>query len=383
MKRIGKFMLVTVMSASLVVTPVLATPSVSELESGKAAAESEAQSLQSQLTNLLTQIGQLEEEMIQTGEEILQAEEELAEAEETEREQYEAMKLRIKYMYENGNISEMETLVTSDNFSDLVNRAQYVSEVHSYDRKKLEEYVATKEKIKELKVTLEEEQKNLEQKQEEFYEQEAVLTSTLENKRAEIADFDLQIQAAAEAAAQAAIERENAQNQNNTNEGSDNNNDNNSADTQNNNTTNNNTTNNNSNNNSNNTGNNNSNANNSSANTGTSAGNTSVAQAIVNAAYSQLGVPYVYGGTTPGSAFDCSGLVQYCHRQAGISLPRTSYAQGGKGIAVSNPQPGDIVCYGGHVGIYIGGGQMIHAPKPGDVVKVAKVYGSPWYRRCW
>lgn len=108
-----------------------------------------------------------------------------------------------------------------------------------------------------------------------------------------------------------------------------------------------------------------------------------MAQAIVNAAYSQLGVPYVYGGTTPGVGLDCSGLVQYCHAVAGISLPRTSAAQGGSGVAVSDPQPGDIVCYSGHVGIYIGNGQMIHAPQTGDVVKIADVYGSPWYRRCW
>lgn len=91
----------------------------------------------------------------------------------------------------------------------------------------------------------------------------------------------------------------------------------------------------------------------------------------------------MYGGSTAGVEFDCSGLVQYCHAVAGISLPRTSQAQGGCGVAVSNPQPGDIVCYGTHVGIYIGNGQMIHAPKPGDVVKIASVYGSPWYRRCW
>ena len=378
MKKIGRIMLMTVLVTSLVVTPVLATPSVNELEAGKAAVESEAQALQSQLTSLLTKIGQLEEELIQTGEEIIKATDDLAEAEESEKEQYEAMKLRIKYMYENGNVSEMETLVTSDSFSDLVNRAQYVSEVHSYDRKKLEEYVATKEKIKELKATLEEEQKNLEQKQEEFYEQEAALTSTLESKRAEIADFDLQIQEAAEAAAQAAIERENANNQNNNqNTGTDNNlnNSNSQSNTNNNSNTDNSDANNSSNMNSSNTNNN--------ASTGANTGNVSKAQSIINAAYSQLGVPYVYGGTSPGSAFDCSGLVQYCHRQAGISLPRTSYSQGGCGVAVSNPQPGDIVCYGGHVGIYIGGGQMIHAPKPGDVVKVAKVYGSPWYRRCW
>ena len=91
----------------------------------------------------------------------------------------------------------------------------------------------------------------------------------------------------------------------------------------------------------------------------------------------------VYGGTTPGVGLDCSGLVQYCYAAAGISLPRTSAAQGGSGIAVTDPQPGDIVCYSGHVGIYIGNGQMIHAPQTGDVVKISDVYGSPWYRRCW
>ena len=112
-------------------------------------------------------------------------------------------------------------------------------------------------------------------------------------------------------------------------------------------------------------------------------GNAAVGQAIVNAAYSQQGVPYVWGGTSPGVGLDCSGLVQYCHRVAGISIGRTSGAQGGGGVAVSSPQPGDVVCYSGHVGIYIGGGQMIHAPEPGDVVKIASVYGSPWYRRYW
>ena len=61
-------------------------------------------------------------------------------------------------------------------------------------------------------------------------------------------------------------------------------------------------------------------------------------------------------------------------------------AQGACGQAVGSMAealPGDIVCYGYHVGIYIGGGQMIHAPEPGDVVKVSSVYGSPWFRRCW
>ena len=94
---------------------------------------------------------------------------------------------------------------------------------------------------------------------------------------------------------------------------------------------------------------------------------------IVNAAYSQIGVPYVWGGTTPGVGLDCSGLVQYCYRQAGISIPRTSGDILAKGTIVSNPQPGDICWTSGHVAIYIGGGQMIEAQQTGVPVKVSSV----------
>lgn len=106
---------------------------------------------------------------------------------------------------------------------------------------------------------------------------------------------------------------------------------------------------------------------------------------IVRAAYKYLNVPYKWGGTS-SKGVDCSGLTQLAHKAVGISLPRTSSAQGRGGKAVKNMAsalPGDLVCYSGHVGIYIGNGQMIHAPHTGDVVRVAKVYGSPWFRRYW
>ena len=188
----------------------------------------------------------------------------------------------------------------------------------------------------------------------------------MEEKKSQIADFDSQIQAAAEAAAQEAIEREEGSADAGTGDSAGGTSGGTTAGTSGNGEA---------------TGG--STGSSSSSSVGVSNGNTSTAQAIVNAAYSQLGVPYVYGGTTPGVGLDCSGLVQYCHAVAGISLPRTSQAQGGCGVAVSSPQPGDLVCYGTHIGIYIGNGQMIHAPHTGDVVKIAAVYGSPWYRRCW
>lgn len=375
MNKFGRVLLVSVVTSSLIVTPAFAEPESESLESQRASAQSEANALQQELVDLLNKMGQLEEDLIAKGEEINQAEEDLEEEQELKDEQYEAMKLRIKYMYENGTVSALETLVSAENFSDLLNKAEYVAEVHLYDRKQLQEYADTCQEIEDLKDQLVEEQANMQTMQAEYEAKEETLNTTLEEKRAEIADFDAQIQAVAEEAARRAAEREEAEQADNAgNTGG--------------------TTVNNGNSGNGGSGSNAGSSNSggsSSANTGggsqnsgggSSAGNTSVAQAIVNAAYSQLGVPYVYGGTS-SAGWDCSGLVQYCHSVAGISLPRTSQAQGGCGVAVSSPKPGDIVCYGGHVGIYIGGGQMIHAPKPGDRVKVAAVYGSPWYRRCW
>ncbi len=103
--------------------------------------------------------------------------------------------------------------------------------------------------------------------------------------------------------------------------------------------------------------------------------NSASASQVIATAKQYLGVPYVWGGTDP-SGFDCSGFVGYVYRSVGISLPRVSSAQQNAGtrISVSQVQPGDLVFQGSpahHVGIYIGGGQYIHAPQTGDVVKIA------------
>jgi peptidoglycan DL-endopeptidase CwlO len=105
---------------------------------------------------------------------------------------------------------------------------------------------------------------------------------------------------------------------------------------------------------------------------------------VVGIAMQYLGIPYVYGGSSP-SGFDCSGFVMYVFAQVGVSLPHNAAAQYGYGMPVSRDQlqPGDLVFFNGlgHDGIYIGGGQFIHSPHTGDVVKISSLSG--WYSSTW
>ncbi len=127
-----------------------------------------------------------------------------------------------------------------------------------------------------------------------------------------------------------------------------------------------------------------------SSNTGTytTPASSSKGSSIVANARKYLGVRYVYGGTTP-KGFDCSGLVQYVCKSVGISVNRTAAAQFSNGRAVNKKdlQPGDLVFFAkskriSHVGIYIGGGQMIHAPHTGDVVRIASI-NSGYYNKTY
>lgn len=362
-----KLLGVSILSASLMVTPSLAAPSINELEQNKKAVQNEVTSLQSELTSIMLKINELEEKLVDKGEEIEQAQKDLEEAEKKEKKQYDDMLLRIKYMYEAGETGFAESFLESDSITEALNTAEYIQKVHSYDREMLKEYEKTKNQVKDLKETLETELKNMEKMQAEFESDKENLNATITSKKAEIADFDQQIEAAREEAARKAAEeqvkREEQAEQGNTSS---------SSDSEESNTT---------------DRDDNASSKPDSGNkeTGESSSDSSKASAIVNAAYSYLGVPYKWGGTSR-SGIDCSGLTMRAHQAAGISLPRTSGSQGAGGKRVSgmaNALPGDLVCYSGHVGIYIGGGKMIHAPKPGRNVEVIKVYGSPWFRRYW
>ena len=105
---------------------------------------------------------------------------------------------------------------------------------------------------------------------------------------------------------------------------------------------------------------------------------------VVGIAMRYVGVPYRWGGASP-SGFDCSGFVMYVFSQIGVSLPHSSYAMMGMGtpVSIGQLQPGDLVFFtgGSHMGIYIGGGQFIHAPHTGDVVKISSMSG--YYSSAW
>ncbi|MBU3877387.1 C40 family peptidase [Faecalicatena sp. AGMB00832] len=363
----------------MMAVPVFAAPAnTSSLESQKKAAQNEVNSLQSQLSELMSKMTDLQNQLITKGEEITKAEKQLKEAEEKEQQQYEDMKLRIKYMYEEGDGSAVERILSSGSIAEMLNQAEYAQKVHSYDRQMLDEYVETVTEVKELKESLEEDMNKLEDMQTEYEAQQTELNTTIESKSAEVANLDAQIQEAArkaaeeqaarEKAVQEAAKKAEAQQQENNNTPSGNNGGGaetpapapNTPDT---------------------------------PDTpeappapeepsggGSSSGNVSAAQTIVSAAWSQIGVPYVWGGTTPYVGLDCSGLTQWCHAQAGIYIGRVDSQQLAGGMQVSDPQPGDIAWTPGHVAIYIGNGQMIEAQQPGTTICVSSVRASAFVR---
>ena len=440
------------------VTPVFAEPEnqVETLENQKSEVEAQADSINSQLVSLLVSYKALQQDIENQQVRIGEVGQDLAVAQENEQKQYEDMKLRIKYMYENGDASFAEAILTATSYSDLVNKSEYVEKVHGYDRNKLIEYVQTKEEVANLKTELEGEQADMEVMAQEMSSQQANLESTLTQMRAQIADFDSQLASAqAEADAKVARMQEEQQiaqskSENQTGNVSSANQVGSVANTGTTKPTGGNATSS--------TGNTTPSTGNtgttkpaggnatpstgnttpSTGNTGTtkpsggnttpstgntttpstgnvstttpSTGNTGTAtpttgntgtttkpstgsssntskpdnasagQKIANKGCEYIGNPYVYGGNSLTNGIDCSGFVQQIHAKFGISTPRnsTSLRYGGKAVAVSDMMPGDVVCYEGHVAIYIGGGQIVHAsnskPYPAGGIKTSNAY---------
>ena len=259
----------------------------------------------------------------------------------------------------------IEALLGSENMADFLNRVEYVSEVYDYDRNLLTQYQTTVQQVADLKSTVETEKAELEAMEDEYAVQQTELENVLAAKKAKMGDYNNQLataQAEAEAykktiAAQNAIIKEEERKQKEQEEkaraaaakASAGNSNSSTSGTGN-------------------TGN--SAGGTSSDSTGSSGGgenpsySTSVSgSSVVSYACQFVGNPYVWGGTSLTNGADCSGFVMSVFAHFGVSLPHSSGAlQGcGKAVSYANAQPGDLICYSGHVAIYMGGGQIVHA----------------------
>lgn len=421
-RRLLQAFITSFVVSSLIVTPVLATPQddiesleqkksqaeaeaeaqINELEQKKNETEEQAKSVNNELVQLLVDYDALQSDMETQEKRIDEAEVDLKEAEANEKKQYEDMKLRIKYMYEEGDSSYISTLFSAESYSDLVNKAEYIKKVHDYDRKMLNKYVETKNEVAELKENLEEGQAEMQALSDEMDVQKENLEVTLTQMRSQIEDFDNQLSEAKEAAAEelrriqeeqrlaeeaearareeaeAAARVEQAVNEaegdRDDSQGGQDSSSSSKDDKEDDKKTEN----------------------------GTSEsdksdkedsnkkdeddkkeetpaakpGNAALGQQIADMGCNYIGNKYVYGGTSLTGGIDCSGFVQQIHKKFGISTPRTSGAirGGGKSVSYADRMPGDVICYSGHVGIYIGNNKIVHAsnsaPYPKGGIKI-------------
>ncbi len=321
---------------------------ISSLEEEKSELSSELDSLNDDLVNTLLNIAMLETDLENKEVEIEEAQADYEEAQATEEAQYEAMKRRIQYLYESGNDSYLTILLTAESVTDLINKVDYAEELQGYDEELLESYKAAKEAVVELQEELEEEKEELLILEEQMEEEKANLETVIASKESELEDFESQLSSAKAKASeyQKKITEQNAQIKKLQQEAAAKS----STST--------------------------STSSSSSSSTATVSGGTGLGASIASYALNYVGYPYVAGGSSLTNGTDCSGFVHLVYAHFGISVPRQSSALAASGTTVSdaNKLPGDVVCYSGHVGIYIGNNQIVHASTASTGIKVSNMY---------
>lgn len=360
--------------------------------------EEEISDLDAEMVALLTDINLIQEAIEEKEEDIANTQVAYDEAVAEKDEQYESMKVRIKFMYEKGDQSYLQLFLGAQSMSDMMNKAHYIEQLYEYDRTLLEQYEAVVQQVAQLQDQLEEEKSELVTSKTEMEEQQAYVNEVLEQKKQEYENYNAVLsKAKREAAAYTAkIKQETAQirkleeeerkrreeeerkrkeeeerkrreeeekkraaesSDNQQSDGENSGNSTSSDDKRSDNSAD-----------SGNSGNNGSNA---STNKPVSSGG-GKGQEIAKFACQYIGYPYVAGGTSLTNGADCSGFVLAVYKNFGYSLPRSSYAQSGagRGVSYSEAQPGDIIYYGGHVGIYIGNGQIVHASTERSGIKI-------------
>lgn len=317
---------------------------IDNLENKKEEIEGELDAKNEELVNLMVDVGILEKEIDQNEKQLKQVKKDLKTAQKNEKKQYQAMKKRIKFMYERGDSAVISSLLESKSMADMLNRVEYFNEVYDYDRNLLDNYEKTRKQVEDLKAQVEDEKKELETAKDDLKQQQKQLETAMANLRSQQANADTQIANAKSLASeyQKTITEQNKiiQQQQAAAAAS---------------------------------------GRSSGGSGGTSKPNSNASvpggnlnppkttnvsgSDVVNYAMQFVGKPYVWGGKDPNTGADCSGFTSYVYAHFGISIPSFSGAQRscGQEVSYANAQAGDLICYAGHVAIYMGGGKIVHA----------------------
>ena len=386
--------------------------SINSIEENKEAVEEEITEIDAQLVDLLLTVDLISDDINSKQAAIDEAQAEYEVAKSQEEEQYASMKRRIKFMYEKGEKKYIEMFLQSESIADIVNKSDYVELLYEYDRQMLLNYQATKEEEARIREKLEDEKSELVEMQNEYVSESEHLQELIDQKRSTLANFEAELSAARKKASeyqtqikkQTAVLKEieaaeakkkaeeearkrkeaearkkaeeeakrKAEEEGKKKEQDSENKENGEENTQGENQT------------EENTGNNDNTEappeetpsapeESSSPKEPASPGDSGKGKEIADFACRYVGNPYVSGGTSLTNGADCSGFTWAVYNNFGYSLPRSSYSQStyGREVSYSEAQPGDIIYYGGHVGIYIGGGKIVHASTAATGIKIS------------